>query len=153
MSDIEPIPADQVETSFRDLTGKLVVTRKLIGRPDITMKDWDTSRKPRTWAPSKLIITWINNIGGPNAVTGRGPWCVQTISLWMRLRLKSGGISEDVTKQIDLSIKWDILRGEMGFVRHPLPDYIVPCLDNMIPSDWNTAKDGVPVWRPIPQAM
>jgi len=142
-------PADQVETIHSSLKGHLKLVRTLLGRPDFTANKW-TGSKARTWCPTHLVVQWAHHAGGPGSAVERGPWVLDGVDMITSLRLKSGSLSESVDETWDINYRFDWkfpLFTTMGASDYPVPGYVVPLLDSMLPFDWDAERDGVPTWR------
>ena len=151
MSDLTVQPVEQVETTSSRLSTDLVVVRTLTGRPDIAKYDRTTSAKPRVWRPQELRARWVGNAHGAGVVSGRGVYKLFSLKLYLRLVLKSGELSKDVSTEFDLDFNLYKYRPAlvMGFTPEvPIPDYIRPLIPSMLPVDWmmDTDWDSAPLW-------
>jgi hypothetical protein len=148
--DLTVQPAELVETIGSELSVTLDVTRSLIGRPDITMLDWDNSKRPRTWRPIHLRARWAAHRGDPRQiVTERSPWCFSRLTLYTRLVIKGGGLSESVDRTFnDLNLDVPYRPWSMHYGKAPLPEYVPVLLPSLLPPDWRPDYDTLPAWWP-----
>lgn len=142
--DLAVQPADAVETVHAVLFNQYVAVRDLRNRPDLVVRPY-ANRDPKPWAVQALRVTWEADARGRGSVTRRGPWRLRKVQLETVLRLKAGGVSKQVAKVYDM----DLQRGTFGWYDdpYPIPEYVVPLLDSMLPFDWDSGLDGVPPWR------